>query len=63
MYEDTNSITPTIFVLSPGADPMNMMMRLAENKGTLEKLEIISLGKGQGERARRFIESGTKSGK
>lgn len=63
VYADTNCRNPIIFVLSQGADPMSMMKRLAEMMGFAEKLEIISLGKGQGERAKRLIESGFKSGK
>ena len=63
VYLDTNCRSPVIFILSQGADPMSMIVRLAENKGFSEKLEILSLGKGQGERAKRLIEVCGKSGK
>ena len=42
--EDSNSITPIIFVLSPGADPIAYLVSLAEKKGMKEKLKPISLG-------------------
>ena len=48
VYKDSDNKTPVIFVLSPGADPMNMMLRFAKKiKGETnldESLSIISLG-------------------
>ena len=63
VYVDTNCKSPIIFILSQGADPMSMIVRLAEAKGFTDKLEILSLGKGQGERAKKLIESCFKVGK
>jgi dynein heavy chain len=42
--EDSSNITPIIFVLSPGADPIAYLKALAVNKGMDKKLESISLG-------------------
>ena len=44
--EDSNNITPIIFVLSPGADPIAYLNSLAVKVGMGEKLKAISLGQG-----------------
>ena len=41
---DSNSITPIIFVLSPGADPIAYLVALADKRGMKEKLKPMSLG-------------------
>ena len=38
------------------------MRAFAMERNYLEKLDIVSLGQGQGDRAKKFIESGCKSG-
>jgi dynein heavy chain len=63
VYQDTTARSPIIFILSQGADPMGMMQRLAEEKEFTEKMDVVSLGKGQGDRAKRMIEAGMKAGR
>ena len=62
-YQDTSSTTPIIFILSPGADPMNYLMKLAQE---LEmdgpRFKPLSLGQGQGPIAKEFILSGRRNG-
>lgn len=59
---DSNNITPVIFVLSAGADPIADLIELAKSKGLGDKLKVISLGQGQGKIASRLIDEGQKTG-
>jgi len=59
---DSNNVTPIIFVLSPGADPIDYLNQLAEKKGMKDKMKAISLGQGQGVIAQRHIQEGQASG-
>ena len=61
-YNDSNPGSPLIFVLSPGADPMNQLLKFAEVKGFAEKMNSISLGQGQGPIAERLIKDAIKRG-
>lgn len=62
-YGDSNSATPLIFILSPGADPTDYLLQLAESKGKEGSgLRIISLGQGQGPIAERAIDMAQKTG-
>lgn len=62
IYKETDSTSPIIFILSQGADPMAMIQRLTTEMKFEDKIDIISLGKGQGEKAKRIIEKATKAG-
>lgn len=44
IFKDSTSITPLIFVLSPGVDPMNALTKFAEQKK--KHFEPVSLGQG-----------------
>lgn len=62
-YDDSSNVTPLIFILSPGSDPMAGLIRFAEDRGVSKKnLMTISLGQGQGPIASGMIERGIKSG-
>ncbi|XP_076164105.1 dynein heavy chain 3, axonemal [Ptiloglossa arizonensis] len=62
-YDDSNNVTPLIFILSPGSDPMAGLIRFAENYGISKKnLMTISLGQGQGPIAANMINIGIKNG-
>lgn len=45
-YQDSTCLTPLIFVLSPGSDPMSGLLKYADSLKV--KVESISLGQGQG---------------
>ncbi|CUT98907.1 dynein heavy chain [Echinococcus multilocularis] len=62
-YEDSNCCTPLIFVLSPGADPLNALMRFGADRGIRPTdIQTISLGQGQGPLAERLINTGITEG-
>ncbi|XP_030273772.1 dynein heavy chain 6, axonemal isoform X2 [Sparus aurata] len=63
LYKDMSPSTPLIFILSTGSDPMGAFQRFAKEKGCLDRVESISLGKGQGPIAERMIHEALKSGK
>eukprot|EP01022_Parablepharisma_sp_SALTPOND_P014052 TRINITY_DN188_c0_g2_i1.p1 TRINITY_DN188_c0_g2~~TRINITY_DN188_c0_g2_i1.p1 ORF type:complete len:4549 (-),score=684.34 TRINITY_DN188_c0_g2_i1:241-13887(-) len=61
-FADSTNLTPLIFVLSPGADPMIYLQGLARDKDMDTRLKTLSLGQGQGKEAARLIEDGRRSG-
>lgn len=46
-YSDSGCLSPLIFILSPGIDPMSSLLQFAEKKGQAETLQSVSLGQGQ----------------
>jgi dynein heavy chain len=61
-YKDSTKITPIIFVLSAGADPTEVLLKLARDMDYESRLNFISLGQGQGEKAAKLIKLGHDSG-
>jgi len=62
VYKESTADTPIIFVLSPGADPMQYITKLAQDKGREEQLRYISLGQGQGPYAEKLMDNGRRDG-
>lgn len=46
-YGDSISLSPLIFILSPGVDPMVSLLQFAEKMGKADSLRNVSLGQGQ----------------
>lgn len=59
---DATPVTPVIFVLSPGADPIADLLALAKARGAESRLKVLSLGQGQGVIAERLLDQGQKTG-
>mmetsp|Transcript_20675 Transcript_20675/g.31599 ORF Transcript_20675/g.31599 Transcript_20675/m.31599 type:complete len:135 (+) Transcript_20675:1072-1476(+) len=60
VFKDSAPSIPLIFVLSPGADPLNNLEKYAESKK--KTVMKVSLGQGQGPKAEKLIEEGIKKG-
>ncbi|GMH99793.1 hypothetical protein TrVE_jg2105 [Triparma verrucosa] len=62
-FSDSACDSPLVFVLTPGADPMTALMKLADEKGFGgNKLTAISLGQGQGPIAEEAIKNAADKG-
>jgi dynein heavy chain len=46
VFNDSKNISPIIFVLTPGADPISDLIGLAKSRGMENRLKTISLGQG-----------------
>ena len=59
-FGDSTCVTPLVFVLSPGSDPMNGLLKYSASRGV--KMESLSLGQGQGAKAEQLIAAAAKDG-
>jgi dynein heavy chain len=53
--DDSTPQTPLIFVLSPGVDPISILMQLADSQDMTARFMMLSLGQGQAPIATRLI--------
>jgi len=61
-FKDASIVTPLIFVLSTGSDPVADFKKFAEEQGMGKRYQTISLGQGQGPRAEKMIREETAKG-
>ena len=61
-YADSSALSPLVFILSPGQDPMAQLLKFAEQKGMAKNVKAISLGQGQGPIAQRLINDALQTG-
>jgi dynein heavy chain len=59
-FADSSCVTPLVFVLSPGSDPMSGLLKYAESRQV--KIESLSLGQGQGAKAEALIAKAAADG-
>ena len=62
-FDDSDAVSPLIFVLVSGADPMSELLKLGEKIGKAKSILTVSLGQGQGPIAERAIADAVESGK
>ena len=62
-FRDSSALTPLVFVLSQGADPLADFMKLSNTMRMNGKVDPISLGQGQGIKAERLIKDGIENGR
>ncbi|KAL7743998.1 hypothetical protein ACLKA6_001232 [Drosophila palustris] len=62
VYLDTSAITPLIFVLSTGSDPMSGFLKFTTEMKFTDKYYSISLGQGQGPLAESLIDKSLRLG-
>ena len=62
MHAASDAGTPMIFILSVGADPTGMLFTYAKERDYAERLQLISLGQGQGPRAQALITAAASVG-
>jgi len=56
VFPDTDVTTPFIYILQQGADPTSLLYKFATKMNYMEKLNVISLGQGQGPKAEELVE-------
>merc|ERR1711871_1501738 len=61
-YKDSNNRTAVVFILSTGADPTGLLLTLARSMDYSDRLNLISMGQGQGPKALQMVANGKKSG-
>ena len=62
-FADSGPLSPLVFILSPGQDPMSELLKFAETRGFGgKKTNAISLGQGQGPIAQKLISDALNNG-
>ncbi|XP_067125111.1 dynein axonemal heavy chain 6 isoform X2 [Centruroides vittatus] len=62
LFQDMSKITPLIFILSSGSDPMSAFLKFASKKDYLDRIYMVSLGQRQGPVAENIINNAKKNG-
>ena len=55
-------LAQVVFILSPGANPIPYLLKLAADSGMSDRFHYISMGEGQGPIAEQLIEAGRRDG-
>ena len=63
IFKDSKNTTPIIFILSPGSDPLNDIIKLSVVLGKAKNVDVLSLGQGQEAAAQKFLEMAQAKGR
>ena len=58
LYNESNAMTPLLFILSAGSDPTAALLKFADEAGKGSDIGVISMGQGQGPKAAVLIGGG-----
>lgn len=61
-FKDSSNVTPLIFVLSAGSDPVASFKKLCADSDMMSRYDTISLGQGQAKKAEAKLENGRTKG-
>jgi len=63
IYARTNNKSPVVFILSPGADPLSDVQKLADKMGFVgNKFKFLALGQGMAGQAEDYLRTGSQRG-
>jgi dynein heavy chain len=62
ILDQSSPLIPVVCILSPGADPLADISKLAEKLGVTSKLKPFALGQDQGDPAAQLVENGSQRG-
>ncbi|KAA3673121.1 dynein heavy chain, axonemal, partial [Paragonimus westermani] len=62
LYQEMDRVTPLVFILSTGSDPMHQFQRFAKEQGYSDRTHSVSLGQGQGPTAEKLMEQAARLG-
>lgn len=63
IYKNSKNSTPIIFILSPGSDPLNDIIKLSIQLGKNKNVDVLSLGQGQEVIALKLLELAQSKGR
>lgn len=62
VLDKSSCLSPVVCIVSPGANPTDEILKLANKEVGLDKLRSVALGQGQGEEAMKMVELGAIRG-
>jgi len=62
IYATSTRSTPILFIITPGSDPLNEILRLAARKDYSQRFKFVALGQGQSGVAEQYLKTGLTRG-